>query len=166
MYALDFNLGFTAAESPGSSNVARIQKGSNSMENNITGTCHCGEVQFELKSDPKLVVNCHCNECKKRNGSAFSTYIAASEDDLNITKGERLLKKYEVESEGIKFFCSECGSPIYNKNYRYPGLYMIFYGTFSEVVKFEPSFNVFCENKHKWVDAINSITSFQAAIKR
>ncbi len=136
------------------------------MESKIKGSCHCGSVQFELKNDQKLVVNCHCDECKKRNGSAFSTYIAVSENDLNLTEGEHSLIQYEVENEGIKYFCSECGSPIYNKNYRFPGLYMVFYGAFSQAVNFKPSFNVFCENKQNWVDTIKNITSFQGAIER
>ena len=136
------------------------------MESKITGSCHCGSIQFELKNDPKLVVNCHCDACKKRNGSAFSTYVAVSENDLILTKGEHTLKQYEVENEGIKYFCSECGSPIYNKNYRFPGLYMIFYGVLSNAVNFNPVFNVFCESKHNWVDAINDIKSFQRSIER
>ena len=136
------------------------------MKDSITGSCHCGAVTFELKNKPKLVVNCHCDECKKRNGSVFSTYMAVSEKDLLLTKGKDCLKQYEVENEGIKHFCSKCGSPVYNKNYRFPGLYMIFYGAFSNADNFEPAFNVFCESKHEWVDAISNITSFQAAIER
>ena len=136
------------------------------MESKITGSCHCGSVKFELKNDPKLVVNCHCDECKKRNGSVFSTYMAISENDLLLTEVEHTLKQYKVETEGIKHFCSNCGSPIYNKNYRFPGLYMMFYGVFSNAVNFNPVFNVFCESKHDWVDAINDISSFQGAIER
>jgi len=136
------------------------------MENKITGSCYCGSVHFELNDNPKLTVNCHCDDCKKRNGSAFSTYMAVSEDDLMLTKGKSTLKQYEVESVGIKYFCSECGSPIYNKNYRFPGLYMMFYGAFSQPVSFAPSFNVFCSSKLDWVDTMSDITSFQASIEK
>jgi hypothetical protein len=136
------------------------------MQGQISGACHCGCVQFELKSAPKLTVNCHCDACKKRNGSAFSTYLAVSETDFSIKAGADTLKQYEVASEGIKYFCAECGSPIYNKNYRFPGLYMVFYGAFTQARDFKPAFNVFCASKHEWVDAIADITSFQAAIER
>ena len=136
------------------------------MENKISGSCHCGTIQFELGSSPKLTVNCHCDECKKRNGSVFSTYMAVSEGDFILTRGGHSLNRYEIASEGIKYFCRECGSPIYNKNYRFPGLYMVFYGTFSQASNFKPAFNVFCESKHNWVDTISDITSFQAAIER
>ena len=114
------------------------------MENKVTGTCHCGMVQFELKDNPKMTENCHCDDCKKRNGSAFSTYMGVAQKDFLITEGEKYLKKYEVKNSGEKYFCSECGSPIYNNNYRIPGLYIVFYGAFSQPANFTPTFNVFC----------------------
>ncbi len=136
------------------------------MENTTKGSCHCGKVCFELKAEPKLTVNCHCDDCKRRNGSAFSTYLGVAEQDLLITEGKNHLKKYVVESSGEKYFCSECGSPIYNKNYRIPGLYMVLQGALTEPGKYPPSFNVFCSTKLEWVDAINTITSFQESIER
>ena len=135
------------------------------MEKEIKGSCHCGLVQFEFKDDPKLTINCHCDDCKKRNGSAFSTYMGVAEKDFLITKGENYLKKYEVENSGEKYFCSECGSPIYNKNYRIPGLYMVLYGAFSQPASYTPSYNVFCSTKHDWVNDINNIPSFQKSIE-
>jgi hypothetical protein len=136
------------------------------MENKVTGSCHCGLVRFELKDNPKFTVNCHCDDCKKRNGSAFSTYMGVAEEDLLLNEGENYLKKYKVENSGEKYFCSECGSPIFNKNYRIPGLYLLFYGAFSQPSNFTPSFNVFCSTKHDWVNDINNITSFPGSIER
>ncbi len=136
------------------------------MENKLSGSCYCGSIHFELKKKPKLVVNCHCDECKKRNGSVFSTYLAVSEKDLLLTQGEDKLKQYEKADEGIKYFCADCGSPVYNKNYRYPGLYMVFYGVLGNPANFTPAFNVFCESKHDWVDSIGSLKSFPAGIER
>ena len=130
------------------------------------GSCHCGKVNFELEDNPKFTVNCHCDDCKKRNGSAFSTYLGIAEKDLRITKGEKYLRKYEVENSGEKYFCSECGTPIYNKSYRIPGLYLVLYGVLFQPDKYIPSFNVFCSTKLEWVDDIKNITSFQESIER
>jgi len=136
------------------------------MKNITTGSCYCGNIHFELINEPKLVVNCHCDDCKKRNGAVFSTYVAASENDFQITKGDNILKHYEAENVGIKYFCPECGSSVYNKNFRLPGLSLIFYGAFSNPTDFKPNFNVFCSTKHAWIDNINKIPSFQESIER
>jgi len=136
------------------------------MENKITGSCYCGKINFELNNKPKIVVNCHCDDCKKRNGTVFSTYIAVSENDFQLSKGENTLKQYEAKNIGIKYFCPECGSPVYNKNFRLPGLSLLFYGALSNPADYKPNFNVFCSTKASWVDTINSIPSFQEAIEK
>jgi len=128
------------------------------------GSCYCGKVHFTIKNDPKLVVNCHCDDCKKRNGTVFSTYIAVHKNDFALTRGESAIKQYKIENVGTKYFCSECGSPIYNENFRLPGLCLAFYGAFSNPTNFNPAFNVFSSTKHGWVDTIKSIPSFQEGI--
>lgn len=132
----------------------------------MKGSCHCESIEFELKGNPELVVNCHCNECKKRNGSAYSTYMAVKQSDLSIIKGNEYLKAYTIENVGEKHFCSKCGSPIYNNNYRYPGLYMLFYGVVNSPENITPSYNVYCESKHKWVDTIDGIHCFEGPIEK
>ena len=100
------------------------------------------------------------------NGSAFSTYMGVAESDFLLIDGEAHLKEYKVENTGEKYFCSECGSPVFNKNYRVPGLYMVFYGAFSQPANFPPSFNVYCSTKHQWVDDIKNMKSFEESIRR
>lgn len=136
------------------------------MDDKISGSCHCGLIGFEIKNNPKITVNCHCDDCKKRNGSAFSTYAGVDESDLVFTEGENYLKKYKVEDSGEKYFCSECGSQIYNKNYRIPGLFLVFYGALFHPFNFTPAFNVFCSSKFSWIDDISKIKSFQESIQK
>lgn len=134
------------------------------MTEGIEGSCHCGTVNFKLTDNPKLSINCHCDDCKKRNGSAFSTYIAVSEKDLNITTGSDDIQKYEIPNVGIKYFCIKCGSPIYNRNLRFPGLYMMFYGSFFNQKTLSPSYNVFCSSMHGWVNQLSNLPSFEESI--
>ncbi|MDH5544436.1 MAG: GFA family protein [Gammaproteobacteria bacterium] len=136
------------------------------MSSKISGSCYCENIHFELTGKPKMVVNCHCDDCKKRNGTAFSTYIAVAENELQLSKGENSLKQYEADNVGIKYFCSDCGSPIYNKNFRLPGLSLIFFGALRNPADFNPQVNVFCSTKAAWVDNINAIPSFQGSIER
>jgi len=136
------------------------------MREKPEGACHCGAVGFLLNRQPGLVVNCHCDECRKRNGSALSTYLAVSESDLEITRGRARVKEYIIEKEGTKYFCMDCGSPLYNRNLRFPGLFMVFYGAMANARGFPPGFNVFCESKHEWVDSIADIRSFNRTIER
>lgn len=136
------------------------------MTKSITGACACGTLTYEITDKPRLIVNCHCNACRKRNGSAFSTYLAAAESGLHITQGEDSLKKYIVADEGEKYFCDVCGSPLFNKNYAYPDLLMVFYGSVDDNAKLKPLFNVFCESQHDWVNAVAKLKSFAQRMQK
>jgi len=136
------------------------------MGDALTGACHCGSVSFHLVNPARLVVNCHCDECKKRNGSAFSTYLAVAEQDLVFDKGRECLREYKIDGEGIKYFCGECGSPMYNRNFRFPGLYLVFYGAMNQAATYRPVFNVYCESRHDWVDTVGKLRSFRQGVEK
>ena len=38
-----------------------------------TGGCLCGQVRYETKAEPMMTGVCHCKNCQKQAGSAFST---------------------------------------------------------------------------------------------
>jgi hypothetical protein len=132
----------------------------------LLGGCDCGAVHYKITGSVKLVVNCHCNACRKRNGASYSTYCVVSQDDLNIVQGMKNIATYEVSENGKKQFCSKCGSPLYTINKRYPGLYMVHYGTLLDHSGLAPAFNIYCESKLPWVNAISYLKSFEKAIER
>ena len=136
------------------------------MAKELSGSCDCEAIQYELTAPAKLVVNCHCNGCRKRNGSSYSTYCVVSQSDLKVVRGQEFLTTYENSEGGKKLFCSKCGSPLYKINPRYPGMLMVLYGSLSDSTNLTPSVNVYSENKLPWVESISSIKSFDKAIVR
>ena len=43
----------------------------------LTGGCQCGGVRYEIKAAAKLSLYvCHCTECQRQSGSAFSLLFA------------------------------------------------------------------------------------------
>ena len=39
-----------------------------------TGSCLCGQVRYSLDGEPFLTGVCHCADCRKESGSAFTFY--------------------------------------------------------------------------------------------
>ncbi|MGH2509418.1 MAG: GFA family protein, partial [Ktedonobacteraceae bacterium] len=60
----------------------------------MKGSCACGNVTYRC-NDPVQVVNCHCTLCRSINGSAFSTYVVAKADTVEIS-GQNHLETYAV----------------------------------------------------------------------
>jgi hypothetical protein len=49
-----------------------------------TGHCLCGSVSYSISTDPALVGVCHCEDCQRFTGSAFSYLVGVLETDLQI----------------------------------------------------------------------------------
>jgi hypothetical protein len=132
----------------------------------ITGSCSCNAVQFKVNGAPNAVVNCHCKFCRKHSGAAFSTYVVAQEAALEITSGLDVISAFQFKEDSLKHFCKQCGSPIFNKNARYPGMYMIYLGGISEAANIVPTANIYCESQLAWVPAIAEIRNFAQGIAK
>ena len=127
------------------------------------GSCACGAVEYRLHSKILNVVNCHCNMCRKHNGSSFSTYAVLPYKSFEVTKGSEFIKTY-IAGTGQKRFCEQCGTPLFNTNEKYPGACMIFYGTLNSVAHLTPKVNVWCESKLAWLDKLPAISSLPQGI--
>lgn len=76
------------------------------------GSCLCGEVRYQLTSEPLKVSHCHCTMCQKQHGAAFATYASLPQEHLIYTCGENMLATYESTASITRRFCSKCGSNI------------------------------------------------------
>ena len=79
-------------------------------------TCHCREVQIELKLNNGLedLVRCNCSLCKKRGAIMAKTKLR----NLKIVKGAEKLKIYKFgKNKAVHFFCSICGIYTHHQSY-------------------------------------------------
>jgi len=51
----------------------------------LTGGCTCEAVRFEITALPLLVYACHCTECQRWSGSAFSLSMPVKADSFSVT---------------------------------------------------------------------------------
>ena len=86
-------------------------------------SCHCKEVQIELKLEKDLeeLVRCNCSLCKRR-GSIMSKIKL---ENLKIRKGadKLTLYKFGKKQHAEHFFCSICGVYTHHRSYTNPENY-------------------------------------------
>jgi hypothetical protein len=127
----------------------------------ITGSCRCGHVAYTASGGIKAVLNCHCDLCRRLSGCAFSSYVVVEQSSLELT-GEPHVRSFQATDRAIKHFCTTCGTPVFNTNGpTYPGLAMLYLGTVADHANLVPAFNIYCEGKLGWVDAIAGARSFE-----
>jgi len=44
----------------------------------MTGGCLCGQVRYSANADPAFIGVCHCKNCQKQTGTAFSIRLGRS----------------------------------------------------------------------------------------
>ena len=84
---------------------------------NITGSCNCGSVKFEISSEVSNVYICHCSICRKSTGSGGIAVAIVSNDDFSWVEGHDFIKTWvKPEHDWQTSFCVNCGSPLPGKN--------------------------------------------------
>ena len=88
-----------------------------------TATCCCGQASILVEGEPNIQIVCHCNNCKKRTGSAFGISAYFADTQVRSKRGATAI--YEIDTTETKqerHFCKFCGTTLYWKIYRFPGI--------------------------------------------
>jgi len=78
--------------------------------------CCCGKFSLLLKGNPNLHGVCHCQDCKKRTGSAFGVSVYFPTESLIQVKGANNCYTFVHKEQNHlqkRYFCQECGSTLY-----------------------------------------------------
>jgi hypothetical protein len=119
----------------------------------ITGHCLCGAVSYEVEGEPMAVILCHCEDCRRQSGAAFSINLVFARDALKFdaekTKTYNTVGADTGESRD-RIFCPECGSPLVTVLAEASDLAIIKAGTIDDPSWIEPQMEVFTECAQGW----------------
>lgn len=71
-----------------------------------TGSCHCGNIRFEVEGDFDTAIECNCSHCSRKGYLLWFVPRTA----VNLTVENDALATYTFNKHAIKHhFCSTCG---------------------------------------------------------
>lgn len=114
------------------------------------GSCLCGAIRYEVRGEIGDVVQCHCQRCRKANGTAFATNAPIKKSDFQLVQGEQFLKSHQSTATTQRCFCSECGSPIMSIKADTPEFYRLRIGTLDTPLAQKPTMHIFVDSKAEW----------------
>jgi len=128
---------------------------------NITGGCLCGNVRYTIEGDTQMSAVCHCKNCQKQAGTAFSTIVGTTADKITI---EGDVKTYEDHGDSgnvvLRKFCPNCGSPVFTEADAAPGMLFVKAGSFDDESQFTPGVHFYTKSKHDWLDIGEALPQF------
>ena len=119
------------------------------MGEHIEGGCFCGSVRYNFKKNNYLSSNCHCSMCRRISGAAFVSWLAIPVPAFEYTKGEP--KKLISSSQGSRYFCQDCGTPIVCLLEDYPESIYVTICSLDKPQDFEPKVDIYVDDKLHWV---------------
>ncbi|TVZ41505.1 hypothetical protein P886_0851 [Alteromonadaceae bacterium 2753L.S.0a.02] len=119
-----------------------------------TANCCCGACNITVQEQPEMISVCHCNNCKKRTGSAFGISTYFEKENVTQISGQfhcyRLHHKTQNHDQQ-RYFCKNCGTTLYWKISTLPNLIGIAGGCFEDPDFYKPKHSVSHSQKLPWV---------------
>ena len=83
-----------------------------------TGGCLCGSIRYEYHGEVGPANYCHCADCRRCTGSAFGIGVRVESRQFRIVSGtpKGFTKTGDSGNYLTRYFCSECGSPLYTSS--------------------------------------------------
>jgi hypothetical protein len=71
-----------------------------------SGSCHCGQVRFEIQTDLTRGIDCNCSICTKKG----ALHHRVPPERFRLVSGQDALTLYQFGSKAAKhWFCKHCG---------------------------------------------------------
>lgn len=132
----------------------------------LTGHCLCGRIHYQVDIDNNIdkLIFCHCQRCRKWNGSAFNSAIVIEAKKLIILQGLESIKTYS--NNGVnRIFCAECGSNLFTSRDNAPDIYRLRVGSLNSPIYPQQKIHIYTDSKANWDVVCDNGIEFAEGIK-
>jgi hypothetical protein len=123
------------------------------MQLPLTGGCQCGKLRYEITEAPRLVYTCHCTDCQRMTGSAFSIAVVVANQAFRLTGVEPRLIPRIADSGAVRnrWVCPECGSWICGDPMQGSAVRTARAGTLDNTSWVRPTVHLWTRSKQPWI---------------
>lgn len=121
------------------------------MATTFTGGCLCGKVRYECTAEPLFMGNCHCRDCQKSTGAAYSAEIGVPAPTLKITGAVKYHDSKADSGNTIsRGFCPDCGARLFGKTSGMAELAMFSAASLDDPSQYNPQFDIYVASAQPW----------------
>lgn len=122
------------------------------MQMPLRGSCQCRSVRYEIGREPLTVYACHCTECQRQSGSAFSLSMVVPREAVAIIDGRP--KEWLRRTDGGRtvscLFCGDCGARLYHEPHSNRAITIVKPGTLDDTSWLSPVGHIWTRSAQPW----------------
>ena len=122
------------------------------MQLPLSGACQCRRVRYEINEEPLTVYACHCTECQRQSGSAFSLSMVVPRESITVVSGKpkEWLRAHESGRIISCIFCGDCGTRLYHNPRANMAITVVKSGTLDDAAQLRPVGHIWTRSAQKW----------------
>ena len=123
------------------------------MPGPITGGCLCGAIRYSVSQPLNKIIACHCTHCQKVSGAGASHNTFVPTSAVAFTAGKPKLFVDTAQSGNLvnRYFCGDCGSPLYSQRANVPEIMVLKVGTLDAPVDMKVTVNIWTRSARPWM---------------
>lgn len=123
------------------------------MPSTLSGGCLCGKVRYTVSQPLQNIVACHCTHCQKTSGGGASFNAIVPTAAVSFVSGQPKLYADTAQSGNIlkRYFCADCGSPIYSQREKTPEMMVLKVGTLDDSADMKLIMNIWTKSARPWM---------------
>ena len=123
----------------------------------LTGGCLCGAVRYEIHGKIGPVIHCHCVTCQKAQGGALVTNAPVRTKYFRLVRGADSVSAFESSPGKKRFFCRQCGSPLWSRRDSAPDVIRIRLGLLDSDADRRPLAHIWVGEKAPWYEITDDL---------
>ena len=122
------------------------------MSDTLTGSCLCGAIRYTVKGPITELRACHCTNCQKASGAGGSVNAVIPRSSFTLTSGtpKRYAGKADSGRTLFRYFCGDCGSPIYSHRETTPDTLVLRAGTIDNPGAMKITTHIWTKSAASW----------------
>ena len=128
------------------------------MQLPLTGGCICGAIRYQIAQAPADLYVCHCTDCQRITGSAFSLGVVIADESFRLSgKQPRFTRDGATASGRVKSrsVCPDCGTWLFGDprpGTQHAGMIRVVRGgTLDDTSWLKPTTHFWTRSKQPWV---------------
>ena len=133
------------------------------MQGELTGSCLCVAVRYTLREGFRMrPYACHCTDCQKRTGSAFSLHMLFAEQDFRLDGPlDQGTVRQPNGTVSTIYGCELCNTRIHAINSARPGFGSLRCGTLDRSREVVPAAHLWIASKQAWIVLPEDVPTLQ-----